>query len=98
MHAVDITVGNMLKQVEVQPVHPRLFEASLDRPVYNGGPVSEDRGFILHKPKDYYESSIQMTDELTVPRLKTSCRYLVLKRNQVTISWRWVTPAGVQDS
>lgn len=34
---VDITVGNMLKQVDVQPVHPRLFEASLDRPVYNGG-------------------------------------------------------------
>ncbi|WP_031782704.1 YqgE/AlgH family protein, partial [Vibrio natriegens] len=30
---VDITVGNMLKQVKVQPVHPRLFEASLDRPV-----------------------------------------------------------------
>lgn len=67
---VDITVGNMLKQVEVQPVHPRLFEASLDRPVYNGGPVSEDRGFILHKPKDYYESSIQMTDELTVTTSK----------------------------
>lgn len=63
---VDITVGNMLKQVEVQPVHPRLFEASLDRPVYNGGPISEDRGFILHKPKDYYESSVQMTDDLAV--------------------------------
>ncbi|OXE29140.1 hypothetical protein CA163_30195, partial [Vibrio parahaemolyticus] len=40
--------------------------ASLDRPVYNGGPISEDRGFILHKPKDYYESSIQMTDDLAV--------------------------------
>ncbi|EDM57545.1 conserved hypothetical protein, partial [Vibrio parahaemolyticus AQ3810] len=38
----------------------------LDRPVYNGGPISEDRGFILHKPKDYYESSIQMTDDLAV--------------------------------
>ena len=63
---VDITVGNMLKQVKVQPVHPRLFEASLERPVYNGGPISEDRGFILHKPKDYYESSIQMTDDLAV--------------------------------
>ncbi|GAJ77996.1 LOW QUALITY PROTEIN: YqgE protein [Vibrio sp. JCM 18905] len=63
---VDITVGNMLKQVEVQPVHPCLFESQLDRPVYNGGPISEDRGFILHKPKDYYESSVQMTDDLAV--------------------------------
>ncbi|CAM3022034.1 YqgE/AlgH family protein [Vibrio mytili] len=63
---VDITVGKMLNQVEVQPVHPRLLEASLDRPVYNGGPISEDRGFILHKPKDYYESSINMTDDLAV--------------------------------
>lgn len=63
---IDITVGKMLKQVDVQPVHPQLHTESLERPVLNGGPVSNDRGFILHHPKDQYESSIQMTDNISV--------------------------------
>lgn len=63
---IDITVGKMLKQVDVQPVHPQLHTESLERPVLNGGPVSGDRGFILHHPKDQYESSIQMTDNISV--------------------------------
>ncbi len=63
---VDITVGKMLQQVEIEPIHPQLKTASLNKPVLNGGPVSEDRGFILHKPKDQYESSIQMTDQISV--------------------------------
>ncbi|NVJ56359.1 MAG: YqgE/AlgH family protein [Vibrionaceae bacterium] len=67
---IDITVGKMLKQVDVQPVHPQLYTESLDKPVLNGGPVSSDRGFILHHPKDHYESSIQMTDYLSVTTSK----------------------------
>ncbi|NLS12877.1 YqgE/AlgH family protein [Vibrio sp. SM6] len=63
---IDITVGNMLEQVDVHSPHPQLMVESLKMPVYNGGPVAEDRGFILHRPHDDYESSIQMTDELTV--------------------------------
>ncbi|GAA5645765.1 MULTISPECIES: YqgE/AlgH family protein [Vibrio] len=63
---IDVTVGGMLKQVDVQPVHPQLNTDSLKKPVLNGGPVSEDRGFILHKPKDHYESSVQMTDNISV--------------------------------
>ncbi len=38
--------------------------------VLNGGPVSEDRGFILHEPKDNYQSSIQMTDKISVTTSK----------------------------
>ncbi|MDR9828316.1 YqgE/AlgH family protein [Vibrio sp. FNV 38] len=63
---IDITIGNILDQAEIAPVHPQLITDSLDRPVLNGGPVAEDRGFVLHKPKDYYESSIEMTHDLTV--------------------------------
>ncbi len=67
---IDITVGKMLNQVDIQPVHPRLQPDSLNRPVYNGGPVAEDRGFILHKPKDHYESSVQMADDISVTTSK----------------------------
>ncbi len=67
---IEVTVGGMLKQVDIQPVHPQLNTDSLDKPVLNGGPVSEDRGFILHRPKDHYQSSIQMADEVTVTTSK----------------------------
>ncbi len=67
---IDVTIEKMLAQVDVQPVHPQLCKESLTEPVYNGGPVSEDRGFILHKPKDHYESSVRMTDDISVTTSK----------------------------
>ncbi|NVD05610.1 YqgE/AlgH family protein [Vibrio sp. JPW-9-11-11] len=63
---IDITIGKMLEKVDVQSAHPKRLTESLDKPVLNGGPVSEDRGFILHQPKDEYESSIRMTDQISV--------------------------------
>ncbi|MGF1911173.1 YqgE/AlgH family protein [Vibrio kasasachensis] len=67
---IEITVGKMLEQVNGQPVHPQRSTESLAMPVLNGGPVAEDRGFILHQPKDSYESSIQMTDHISVTTSK----------------------------
>ena len=67
---IDITVAGMLKQVDIEPVHPQIYKEHLNMPVLNGGPVSEDRGFILHEPKDEYHSSIKMTDALTVTTSK----------------------------
>jgi len=67
---IDITVGGMLERVDVDSVHPQIHKESLEMPVLNGGPVSEDRGFILHEPKDSYQSSIQMTDQISVTTSK----------------------------
>lgn len=67
---IEVTVGKMLEQVNVDSVHPQLKTEKLAMPVLNGGPVSEDRGFILHQPKDDYESSIQMTDKISVTTSK----------------------------
>ncbi|MCK6263042.1 YqgE/AlgH family protein [Vibrio sp. ZSDE26] len=67
---IDITVGGMLKKVDIEPSQPQLNSDSLEKPVLNGGPVSEDRGFILHQPKDEYESSIKMTDQISVTTSK----------------------------
>ncbi|MDC0611118.1 YqgE/AlgH family protein [Vibrio sp.] len=67
---IDVTVGGMLKQVDIDPLYPQQKEDSLNKPVYNGGPVSEDRGFVLHRPHDHYESSLSMTDDLTVTTSK----------------------------
>ncbi|MBW3698638.1 YqgE/AlgH family protein [Vibrio sp. T187] len=67
---IDVTVGKMLKQVDVESTQPQLNQSSLEKPVLNGGPVAEDRGFILHEPKDTYQSSINMTDQISVTTSK----------------------------
>ncbi|MFT4561049.1 MAG: putative transcriptional regulator [Gammaproteobacteria bacterium] len=36
------------------------------QPVYLGGPVHRDRGFIIHRPATPWESSIQVTNELAL--------------------------------
>lgn len=54
----DITVGDLLKRIdldlslEIGPVQ--------DFPVFFGGPVQTDRGFVLHAPTGGYSSSIKL--------------------------------------
>ncbi|MGP1614113.1 MAG: YqgE/AlgH family protein, partial [Pollutimonas bauzanensis] len=56
----DITVGDLLKRIdldlslEIGPVQ--------NAPVFFGGPVQTDRGFVLHAPAGGYSSSIQLGD------------------------------------
>lgn len=56
----DLTVGNLLKRIELDlsleigPVQ--------NKPVFFGGPVQTDRGFVLHVPAGVYSSSIQLGD------------------------------------
>nr|WP_257215215.1 YqgE/AlgH family protein [Pollutimonas harenae] len=56
----DLTVGGLLQRIdldlslEIGPVQ--------DSPVYFGGPVQTDRGFVLHAPVGGYSSSIQLGD------------------------------------
>ncbi|CAM4304637.1 MULTISPECIES: YqgE/AlgH family protein [Vibrio] len=66
---IDITVGGMLKQIELKSAHIQAGD-SLKQPVHNGGPVSEDRGFILHQAKDKYQSSLVMTNGITMTTSK----------------------------
>ena len=54
----DLTVGDLLKRLELPltlEIGPR--EQS---PVFFGGPVQTDRGFVLHMPPRGYGSSIQL--------------------------------------
>lgn len=67
---VNINVGKMLDQLEIDPVHPQICLDSLANPVFHGGPVADDRGFILHTPKDQYQSSIQISDSLVLTTSK----------------------------
>lgn len=56
----DLTVGDLLKRIELDLVLE--IGPAVDAPVFFGGPVQTDRGFVLHAPVGGYSSSIQLGD------------------------------------
>lgn len=52
----DLTLGSLFERIdlklEIAPIR--------DAPVFFGGPVQTDRGFVLHRPTGEYSSSIQV--------------------------------------
>lgn len=59
-HPTELPLGELLDHLGIEP-----SDASVrDIPVYNGGPVQVDRGFVLHEPLGNWESTLAVTDEL----------------------------------
>ncbi|MCC7414032.1 MAG: YqgE/AlgH family protein [Gammaproteobacteria bacterium] len=57
-----IGLGEVLSQMELAPA----TNAIRDCPVFEGGPVQPDRGFILHRPTHDWGSTIEVTGEIGV--------------------------------
>ncbi|WP_026958261.1 MULTISPECIES: YqgE/AlgH family protein [Aliagarivorans] len=69
---VDLSVEGLLEQIEL-PEHQEAEEDerdSLDKPVYQGGPMARERGFVLHSPKPGFNSSMQLSSELMITTSK----------------------------
>lgn len=60
----DLTVGDLLTRIEL----PLSLEIGPIKkaPVYFGGPVQTDRGFVLHMPQGAYSSSIALDQDVAL--------------------------------
>lgn len=58
----DFTLGEIFSQLQLECED----EALRALPVLEGGPVSPDRGFVLHTPREGYESSMPINREIMV--------------------------------
>ncbi len=58
----EYRLGDVLAQMDVHSDLPAIVEA----PVLIGGPVQPERGFVLHTPHGEWESSITISDLLSV--------------------------------
>jgi putative transcriptional regulator len=56
----DMTMDSLLARLNLKPE----INALAARPVMFGGPVQEDRGFVLHTPVGKFSSMLQITDEI----------------------------------
>lgn len=59
---LDLALGDVLSQMNLKAVKDELNSI----PVYQGGPVQTDRGFVLHHPDSEWQSSINVSEEIGV--------------------------------
>lgn len=57
---LELKFGEVLEQMSI-PVEDA---AAISQPVYLGGPVQPDRGFVIHRPIGAWESTLQVTDDI----------------------------------
>ena len=59
---LDITVGEVLRQLDITAADPVISS----QPVYLGGPVQNERGFVIHRPHGQWEAMLEVTDDIGV--------------------------------
>ena len=59
---LDMQLGEILQQVQLE--HAEL--EARQKQVYLGGPVQQDRGFVLHDPLGHWEATMQVTDRIGI--------------------------------
>ncbi len=63
---LNLTLGEVLSQMKIEPQESTVAR----RPVYMGGPVQTDRGFVLHTPAGQWESMLRISDEIGITTSK----------------------------
>ncbi len=58
----DLQLADILAQMGIEPARPETAEI----PVYNGGPVQGERGFVLHSGARRWDSTLPITDEVSI--------------------------------
>ena len=60
---LELRLGDILGQLD-------LGGQDIDRPVYGGGPVQMERGFVLHSPQGEWDSSLQLSEGVSLTTSK----------------------------
>ena len=58
----NISLGEVMHQMSIKVVSDEI----IDLPVLNGGPVEPERGFIIHRPFGEWDSTLKMTDSISL--------------------------------
>ena len=59
---MELQLADIFEQLQI-----KITDTSIThKPVYLGGPVQGDRGFVLHDSKSEWESTLRVTDEISV--------------------------------
>ncbi|BGI51048.1 MAG: YqgE/AlgH family protein [Arsenophonus endosymbiont of Ceratovacuna japonica] len=65
----QISINNILKTLNVKTTQYDYITA-LNQPIFSGGPIAEAHGFILHSPKNGFNSTLKLSDEIMITTSK----------------------------
>lgn len=57
---LNLDLGGLFEQLDLSDANT----AIMARPVLDGGPVARERGFVLHRPGDEFESSVTVSPDI----------------------------------
>lgn len=60
--ATDMTLGEIFSQMDIKVTVPKAAQ----QPVYAGGPVQQDRGFVLHTKGGDWNASMAVSDDISL--------------------------------
>ncbi len=63
---LEITLGEILRQTKI----PCDNDAINDAPIFLGGPVQNERGFVIHRPQGDWDATLAVNDEICVTSSK----------------------------
>ncbi len=59
---MKVSLGDILEHLNIDLEEPRVSRV----PIYDGGPVAKERGFIIHQPVGDWEAMLTMSDDLGI--------------------------------
>lgn len=59
---LEVQLGELFSHMEIESSDAAVKEL----PVYMGGPVQQERGFVLHQPNQLWDATLQVTDQIAV--------------------------------
>jgi putative transcriptional regulator len=103
--AMGIIINKPLENLQVEGIleklkitaEERLPEIRLDKPVMLGGPLAEDRGFILHTPPAF-SSSIRISDNTVITTSRDVLETLGTANSLLKCWLRWAIRHGKKAS
>ncbi|TWI64212.1 putative transcriptional regulator [Pseudoduganella lurida] len=95
----DMTMDTLFERIDIEVTAGR--EGMTDKAIMFGGPVQDDRGFVLHTPGARYSSSLTVTDDVafttSIDVLEAVARGAGPQRMLVSIGYSGWSPGQIED-
>jgi putative transcriptional regulator len=96
----DMTMETLFERVDLE-LSSDVPRSVVDEPIMFGGPVQDDRGFVLHTPGARYSSSLTVTEEVafttSIDVLEAVARGTGPSRMLVSIGYAGWSPGQLED-
>jgi putative transcriptional regulator len=61
-HPLEVTLRELLEHMQIETTRPELSHMR----VFSGGPVQQERGFVLHQPEGKWQSTVALSKEVAI--------------------------------